>query len=137
MQITSVHYQKLVNTGNYENERVGAWSNVAEGQDPAEVLAELKLWVNQQLGEDQESREVKSEIARLWNRRDLLRYDLDQLESNLRRARDVWQVASDFLRKHGVGDLAALADLPDLEPERPTGLSDDLELMPEDDEDER
>ena len=109
MQITSVHYQKLVNTGNYENERVGAWSNVAEGQDPAEVLAELKLWVNQQLGEDQESREIKSAIEALRRRRALIQYQVDQLESNLRRARDAWQVASDFLRKHGVGDLVALA----------------------------
>lgn len=48
MNIVLVSYAHLFNLGNYENERIEATSSVAEGEDEAWVLAQLKDWVHEQ-----------------------------------------------------------------------------------------
>ena len=63
--IYSVHYQKLVSTGNYENERVGAWAAVPVGQTPEQALEELKGWVGDQLGQHEEVAQLQTDLVRL------------------------------------------------------------------------
>jgi len=50
LKITKVMYQRVSNLGNYEAERVEAEAEVGAKEDPDKVLAELKTWVNTQLG---------------------------------------------------------------------------------------
>lgn len=67
--ITSVGYSKLVNLGNYENERVNANARVDDGQDADAVLASLKAWVEQRVtdreAEYQRQRDLDNEHYRI------------------------------------------------------------------------
>ena len=49
-QITRVMYQRVLNLGNYEAERVEAEAVVNEGESANLVLAHLKAFVNSELG---------------------------------------------------------------------------------------
>jgi hypothetical protein len=44
--ITSVNYSRLVNLGDYENEKLGASALVPEGTDPEKVVSVLRDWIN-------------------------------------------------------------------------------------------
>lgn len=50
--VRAVRYGRLLNLGNYENERVEVEILPDEGQSPAEALEEARAWVNAQLGLD-------------------------------------------------------------------------------------
>lgn len=50
MQIITIHYERLVNLGNYENEKFAVDVAVGEGDDPAQVAAEAKRFVERCLG---------------------------------------------------------------------------------------
>lgn len=50
MKIISVKYERVSNLGGYETERVQAEATVDDGENPVTVAANLKTWVNEQLG---------------------------------------------------------------------------------------
>ena len=50
MRITTITYARLRNLGRYENERLEATAEVAEGETAEEVARYLRAWVEQQLG---------------------------------------------------------------------------------------
>jgi hypothetical protein len=64
-EITAVHYQRLVSLGNYENERVGAWAQVKEGQSPEAALSGLRTWVQAQVSQYEEKQALEADINRL------------------------------------------------------------------------
>lgn len=46
MNVTQVEYRKLKSGHNFSNETVGATAVVPDGHDPAEVLDELRIYVD-------------------------------------------------------------------------------------------
>lgn len=95
MQITSVSYSRLVSTGDYENEKIGATANVDDGQDAAMVLDELRAWVNEGLTLNSKLQETAQQL------RDA-EWRLRQAKEELRNAIKRWESAKEFLRLHGL-----------------------------------
>lgn len=62
MKITQVHYQKLTNLGDYQNQRVGAWANVEDHETPETALATLTAWVDQQITGNQQLKTTHEEL---------------------------------------------------------------------------
>lgn len=46
MKITKISYQAVKNLGNYESERLEAFADVEEGEDPDDAALKLRRWVN-------------------------------------------------------------------------------------------
>jgi hypothetical protein len=108
-KITSVNYSKLVNLGNYENEKIAAWATVEEGQVPEEVLQGLRTWVDEQAGKRSGLRDDVSELERSiqdlqWKKRQLMGEVLDM--------GSLWKRQRAFLEKLGL-DLPASIVGPD------------------------
>ena len=97
MKITDVHYSLLVNTGNYENEKVGLDAQVEEGETVEQVVEALK-----------------ERAFALVNRQDTLQarreaiWELKELEDKLAEARVQWEQTQAFLKAQGLR-----ADAPD------------------------
>jgi hypothetical protein len=101
LTITSVSYSRLVNLGNYENEKVQASARVADGQDPDVVLGGLKTWVSERVTDVQGTSRLDN---RVWD----LRGELGDLERRISEARQKWNAVKPVLAAHGI-------DLPDFE----------------------
>lgn len=50
MKITKIRYGRIVNIGNYENQRLELESEVMDGETPAEIYAGLKTYAEILLG---------------------------------------------------------------------------------------
>lgn len=87
MEITQVDYQKLVSLGNYENERVGAWCNVAEGENPADALHALTEWVEGQL---EANRQIRTSLAEAESDLYKKRAEIHALERDIAVAQNRW-----------------------------------------------
>ena len=87
LPIHTVHYQRLVSLGNYENERVGAWCAVEDGRTPEQTLSLLKTWVQTQVGEANEIARLEADIYRLRSEKDLLEQQVSTARSLYDRAR--------------------------------------------------
>jgi predicted trehalose synthase len=94
MQITQVHYQHLVNLGDYENERVGAWGNVDPNETPQEALELLKAWVEEQVGA---VRRARTSLEDLNERIYQSNADLRRIQGDLELAQKRWDKARSFL----------------------------------------
>jgi hypothetical protein len=97
--ITSVNYSKLVNLGNYENEKIAAWATVEDGQTPDVVLDGLRTWVDEQAGKRGGLRDDLSELERSiqdlqWKKR--------QLTEEMREMGTLWKRQRAFLEKIGL-----------------------------------
>lgn len=93
--IYSVHYQRLVSTGSYENERVGAWAAVQVGQTPDQALQGLRAWVDAQVGQHQVAQDIESQLYRL-------RHEKTALEGSVQHARANYQKAKAFVEGMGL-----------------------------------
>jgi hypothetical protein len=87
MNITQVHYQKLVNLGDYQNERYGAWANVAEGETPDEALEALKVWVGTQVVDRDQQDNLQRTVYRLEETRQNLERDITQMKARYEKAK--------------------------------------------------
>lgn len=99
INITSVNYSKLVNLGNYENEKIAAWATVEDGQKPEEVLDGLRSWVDEQAGKRGGLRDELSELERSiqdlqWKKR--------QLTDEMLNMGSLWKRQRAFLEKIGL-----------------------------------
>ena len=56
MKITKVRYERLRSFGNFQNETVGCEADVEGHEDPILCLAQLREWVNDQLGQREDDR---------------------------------------------------------------------------------
>lgn len=57
MRITTISYARLVNLGDYSNERISATAEVAEGDDPQHAFVELAAYVDKMAADRQLERE--------------------------------------------------------------------------------
>jgi hypothetical protein len=105
LTITSVGYSRLVNLGNYENEKVTASARVEDGTDPDAVLASLKDWVMTRVA-DAERRERERDQA------GQLQWDIRGLELQLAQAKQKWEAAERFLAAHGIDPGIPRDELP-------------------------
>jgi hypothetical protein len=95
LSITSVNYSRLVNLGDYENEKLGASAVVPEGYDPEKIVALLKTWVNNLVVGQQQARDLAQEYRE--NKWELER--VHRLQEQM--ARD-YQFALEVLRGHNI-----------------------------------
>jgi hypothetical protein len=93
--IHAVHYQKLVSLGNYENERVGVWAQVREGDTAEQTLQGLRTWVDAQLGQHREVQDLESQLYRL-------RHEKTALEGSVEHARTNYEKAKAFVEGMGL-----------------------------------
>ena len=91
MKITAVHYSALANTGNYENEKVGLDAQVEPGETVEQVVEVLKDRVFAMLD--------RSDL--LQQRREL-QYEVEDLENQVKDARDRWEQTATFLKAQGL-----------------------------------
>jgi hypothetical protein len=91
MKIVSVHYAALVNTGNYENEKIGLTAQIEEGDTVQSVVTALREQTFTHLDQ-------KDKLAR--------RYDLinqvQDLERQVERARAEYEQVSAFMTAQGL-----------------------------------
>jgi len=45
MQITTIRFEQTFNTGNYENQKIAVEATLAVGDDPAQILSQLRAFV--------------------------------------------------------------------------------------------
>lgn len=102
MQITSVHYSRLTNLGNYENEKTAAWAQVEDGEAPEAALATLKAWVETQAGLTPQAQEAESQAQRIENRLQQARYDMQRMQIEFADCKRTWEKARDFLKAVGL-----------------------------------
>lgn len=110
MNITQVHYQKPVSLGNYENERIGAWAMVEDGETPEGALETLIAWVEER-GATRASQE--DEIVRGHAAIEAHRRDKARLEREVEQMRAVWERGKTFLERLGLPVPAAYRPLDD------------------------
>ena len=91
MKITDVHYSLLVNTGNYENEKVGLDAQVEDGETAEQVVEALK----------ERAFALVNRTDTLNARREAL-WELRDLEDKLTEARAKWEQAATFLKAQGL-----------------------------------
>ena len=99
MQITQVHYQKLVSLGNYENERIGAWGTVEEGEEAEEALHKLTTWVQ---GQIDATHAVRSSLQEAESDLYTKRAELREYEANIANAKARWEKIAKWFRDRGI-----------------------------------
>jgi hypothetical protein len=95
MRIVQVAYRRLRSFGNFSNETVGATAAVEDGRDPGDVLDELRVWVDHNLGAAEERLGMAAEI-------DALRYRKDDLERAVAQLKLRHEAATKFLEAAGI-----------------------------------
>ena len=103
MKITLVHFSALVNTGNYENEKVGLDAQMEDGDTVEQVVEALKDKVFAQL----------DRTDKLQARRELL-WEIRELEDKVAGARANWEKTAEFLRAQGIRPDAPEMPIPGL-----------------------
>jgi vacuolar-type H+-ATPase subunit I/STV1 len=91
MKITLVHFSALVNTGNYENEKIGMDAQVEEGDTVEEVVEALKDRVFGLL-----------DRADYLQRHRKLREEISDLTEQAKEAQEQWEQARAFLIAQGL-----------------------------------
>jgi hypothetical protein len=100
--VTSVHYGKTFNLGNYENERIHLEDDVQPGESTEQAFARVKAWVE---GRHQSTKEQ----LRLVDQREGIlssiateRYRMRQLIKKHEQAVEAFNKLRDLLAQHGV-----------------------------------
>lgn len=93
-----VRYAKLVNLGNYENERLELEDYPRPEETPEQAYLRIRGWVHEQLGKEDPLRDLEIRTAQL-------RGEVIDATSKLRKVRQRWEMA---VRRHG--ELKALLE---------------------------
>lgn len=109
MKIVQVEYRRLRTFGDYQNETVGAVAQVEDGEDSVTALYTLRAWVDQQMGDRSEQRELTQRVTDL-------RWQAEDYERKVARADKRWRDIIAFLEKLGI--------------ERPADIPEDLSDLP-------
>lgn len=81
--ITSVTYERLVNLGNYENERLSATVDISLDEPPEEVFEYLYRWVNDQLKTERRVAIAQQRLRDLEQQEKELRYKINLLKNQI------------------------------------------------------
>jgi len=99
VKITSVQYGRLVNLGNYENEKLSAWATVEDDETPDEALAKVTAFIEEQAGtRKQQESQLEVTAARLSR----MESEKRQMEREIREMRETWTKARAFLTTIGL-----------------------------------
>lgn len=109
MKFVQVEYRRLRTYGDYQNETVGAVVEIEAGQSAEATLVELRVWVDDQLGDNEEQRHLADRVSDL-------RMEAGHLERRIERANEKWAAIVAFMEKLGI--------------ERPADIPDTLEELP-------
>lgn len=93
MKITRVTYSAVVNLGDYQNEQLGMTARLEDGEDPAQVIEELRAKIEPLKG---------SNANALDQKRYRLRDEVQTLERKLERLRLQWEQTAQFLKAQGI-----------------------------------
>lgn len=83
LNITSVTYERLVNLGNFENERLSATVEISVNDSPEEAFEYLCQWVNEQLKSQERINRVEQKIQELSNQEKYLQVRVDKIKAQL------------------------------------------------------
>ena len=109
MKIVQVEYRRLRTFGDYQNETVGAVAQVEDGEDAVTALYTLRAWVDQELGDRTEQRELSERVTDL-------RWKAEDYERKIARADERWKAIMAFMGSLGI--------------ERPAHIPEDLSDLP-------
>lgn len=101
-RITTVRYGITKNIGNYESLRLDAEMEVSEGQDPAETLVALRLWINEQLGTKDQLERLYAEKVRTQREIQSLEWDKRRVLEDLYAMKKKWREAQSILAAAGI-----------------------------------
>lgn len=107
MTITQVHYQKLVNLGDYQNERFGAWASVAEGETAEQAMEALQAWVLDRAGATQEEDDRLHDLRKEYG---ILKREYDRLAGDIDTVRKRWGHVKAFVEALGLKMPARFAN---------------------------
>lgn len=135
LEITSVRYDRLINLGNYENEKLGISVQVPDGTDPAQVAAQARAWVDQELvgrrTRQEQANDLEYRVRRLQRQEGEVRGKLAVLEG-------IWRQAAELLAAHGITPETSPSlqwNWPKLPPESPAAQAARVEDGDDDDDD--
>lgn len=97
-----VKYARLVNLGNYENERVEFEDYVRPDETPDEAYARVRLWVHEQLAREDPLKDLHSQLSRLRNEVFDAEDQLKQINRRVERAIERHTQLRQLLTIHGV-----------------------------------
>jgi hypothetical protein len=108
MNITQIHFKKLVSHGNYENTELGVTLSVGNDEDPSYVLDAAKQYVEHKLGEM-----VQQSASNARNSYEIMcaNSELARINQDIELAKEKWGKVVAFLEKHGV-KLGISDDIP-------------------------
>lgn len=111
--IDRVLYARLVNLGNYENERIEVEAKIPQGSTAEEVLDHLKTFV----GDKTHSKDRYEDWCDdYWKKN----RELKDLESKLEKTKRLWETATDFMVAQGLKDAGEVPKFPALAPSSTT-----------------
>lgn len=108
MKITSIRFRRLQSHDRgYGHDAVEAEATVSEGEAPEQAMADLKLWVMEQLGRVREVDKLVEAAQRL--REDVTRYERDR--DRLKKEVDVYRkVVRESDKLHALAKAAGLTE---------------------------
>jgi hypothetical protein len=113
MRVTSVEYRRLHTFGEYENETAGVVFAVEEGDDPSAVMEIARAWVDAQLQERADGRDVATRVQRAEIRLREVNGLLQESEKRWAAAQKILAAAGvDVPKDYGAGDDDELGSLP-------------------------
>jgi predicted nucleic acid-binding Zn-ribbon protein len=83
LNITSVTYERLVNLGNFENERLSATADIEVDQSPEEVFEYLCQWVNEQLKTEKRISRAEQKLQDLADQEKCLQAKIDKIKAQI------------------------------------------------------
>ena len=83
LNITNVTYERLVNLGNFENERLSATVQIGIEDSPEEAFEYLCQWVNGQLKVEKRIIKAEQKIQELADQEKYLQSKIDKMKSEI------------------------------------------------------
>lgn len=134
MKIKTIHAHFLISTGNYNNERIGFSVELNDNESLEETVIQLR---------ERAKKIVGRKAVELYNERNKIAREVQQLEDRLNKLRKEWDATAEFLKTQGLNpDAPSMPQFRNLlsavtvESEVVTTADDEDDDYDEDDEDD-
>lgn len=83
LNITNITYERLVNLGNFENERLSATVEIEVDQSPEEAFEYLCQWVSEQLKAEKRISKAEQKLQQLAEQEKYLQSKIDKIKAQV------------------------------------------------------